>query len=144
MPHHEGLLREQVRVGRGPRVRPGGQQRGHGVAAVGDLGGQLVVGDPGVPQQFVRDHLDQLGPAERVPALRRQQFGVRGAAPAAHPEQPPAATQPVDAGLAGRLGRLPEQAVQQGSRGVRVGGGVEVRRFHSIHSVIITDHRVKQ
>lgn len=91
--------------------------------------------------QFVGGEFDQFGVAERMPAPRRAQLGAYGAAAAVHPEQPPAAAQPVDGragfrglpGGPGRVGDLAEQAVQERGRGVRVGGGVEVHLVHSVH-----------
>ncbi len=149
--HHQGLLGEEVRVRRGLGCGAGGQQRGDGVPAVRDLDRKLVVGDAREARQFVGDEFDQFGVAERMPAVRRAQFGAHGPAAAAHTEQPSAAAQPVDgradrvpvnrpAGLgrfdgSGRFGRLAEQAVQQRGGGVRVGGGVDVHWFHSVHPV---------
>ncbi len=139
---HQGLFGEHVRVRRGLGAGAGGQQRDERVAAVGDLDGEFVVGDTGEPAEFVGDEFDQFAVAERVPAVRRSQFGAYGTAAAAHAEQPAAAPQPVHGRSGGPgpgrprgLGRIPEQAVQERGGGVRVGGGVEVHWFHSVHPV---------
>ncbi len=142
----EGLLGAPVRVLRDRRQGAGGEQRGHRVAAVDHLGGQLVVGQARVAAQFLGDEFDEFGVADGVPVRPPRTPRALGRPPlAAHTQQAVDAGQPVGAVGAPRrdgLRDLAQQAVEERRGRVRVGvrhlagGGMRsTRSTRSLRSV---------
>jgi hypothetical protein len=141
VPGDQGLLGADVRVLGCRRPGAGGEDGGHGLAAVEHLGGEFGVGQAGEEAQFLGGEFDQFRMGESVPGAVGEQFGVRGAACALHAQQASAGRETVHTGVDG-LRRLPQETVEQGRGGEGVGGpadavirGVGVHGVHSFHTV---------